>query len=97
MVAILNSEKNVVEVQFDYSESCKNVYKTFCVKINGKNSNRKGLDKYLTDKDYPSILTKNTWFWNPCGSAGERRRSEIKKNAEVREFFERNKFEIING
>lgn len=40
-------EKGDCRVFFSYSESCKNVYKSFSVTIKGKKSNSRGLQKYL--------------------------------------------------
>jgi|ERR1044072_8806329 hypothetical protein len=35
----------------------------------------------------PDILTANTYFWHPSGSASGRRYNENKRVSEVREFF----------
>lgn len=82
----LESEKIFIEVVFDYSESCRNVYKTFTVHKNGKKSNIRGLEKFLATT-HPSILTQNTYFWNPSTSAGGRRHNESRRNSEVEDYF----------
>ena len=86
MKAIKEVNSVVVEVEFDYSESCRNVYKTFKVYINNKKSNVKGLLKYVSN-EVPNILTANTYFWNSCSNAASRRSNEQRKMNEVEQFF----------
>lgn len=78
-----------IKVDFEYSESCTNVYKHFSVAINNKNSNFTGLKKYLKKLDaIPSIIAANCYFWHPSSSASCRRYNESKRENEVREYFE---------
>jgi hypothetical protein len=88
----IESQKTFIEVKFTYEESCANVYKHFTVTINGKKSNIKGLEKYLNDKDYPSILTANTYFWHSGNTASWRRSNEEKRNGEVYDYFTKENF-----
>jgi hypothetical protein len=82
------TEKAQITVSFSYEESCKNVYKHFGVVINGKNSNIKGLRRFLTNPDNaPDILTANTYFWHSCSSAPGRRSNENKRMNQVRAYF----------
>ena len=87
--------KKHIEIIFSYDESCNNVYKQFTVLIDNKKSNIKGLLKYITN-DYPSILTANTYFWRPSGSAGQRRSKEKYYENIVIDYFRSEGF-IING
>lgn len=41
----------------------------------------------------PSILTANTYFWQPSSSASQRRRNEERKIGEVYDFFKSNGFD----
>lgn len=42
----------------------------------------------------PSILTANTYFWSPSGSADGRRRSEERKQSDVAAFFAAAGFQV---
>jgi len=87
--------KDNVIVIFDYSESCKNVYKTFKVYINDKKSNVVGLRKYLTNKErLPDICTKNTYFFHSLSSANQRRNREKNIKSEVCRYFESENFVV---
>jgi hypothetical protein len=88
-------EKTLVEIEFTYSESCRNVYKHFSVYRNGKKSNIRGLLRFLENKNYPEILTQNCYFWHPASVANMRRRNEEKRNDEVVEYFISEGFEIL--
>ncbi len=39
----------------------------------------------------PEILTANTYFWRPSGSASGRRSNEAQRNGEVKSFIEANR------
>lgn len=45
----------------------------------------------------PSILVANCYFWNPCGSASQRRSSEAKKHSVVTQFFISIGFDLIGS
>lgn len=45
----------------------------------------------------PSILTANTYFWSPSGSADGRRRSEEKRQSEVASFFQSAGFTVTRS
>ena len=40
--------------------------------------------------EIPSIMTANTYFWTPSGSASGRRSNEKRRNGEVAEFLAEN-------
>lgn len=82
----LKKERLFIEVDFDYAESCRNVYKTFSVFRNGKKSNIRGLKKYLKT-DTPHILTANCYFWLPSQNASGRRFNEDRRNTEAYNYF----------
>ncbi len=44
-----------------------------------------------TTSNIPSIMTANTYFWQPAGTASGRRSNEARRNAEVANFVESNK------
>jgi hypothetical protein len=37
--------------------------------------------------ELPAILTANTYFWNPAGSAQQRRNNETRRLLEVQDFL----------
>ena len=84
--------KKYCVVVWDWSESCRNVYKTFNVFINGKKSNIIGLKKWVDPDTIPDIITANTYFWTPGGSASSRRSNERRRTAEGIEWLESNGF-----
>jgi len=44
----------------------------------------------MSDKpQIPYIMTANTYFWTPAGSASGRRSNEKRRNAEVQAFIEK--------
>lgn len=45
----------------------------------------------------PSILTANTYFWSPSGSADGRRRCEEKRQSEVAAFFQSAGFTVTRN
>lgn len=45
----------------------------------------------------PSILTANTYFWSPSGSADARRRSEENKQSTVASFFQAAGFTVTRS
>ena len=45
----------------------------------------------------PSILTANTYFWSPSGSADGRRRSEESKQSTVASFFQAAGFTVARN
>jgi len=85
------SEKTYIEITFDYSESCHNVYKHFEVFKNGSKSNIKGLEKFL-ESTPPDILTAKTYFWSPSCNASGRRYNENRHNGSAESFFITEKF-----
>ena len=81
------------EVNFSYSESCKNVYKSFGVFIDGRKSNLTGLKRFLDHPDeIPSIIRANTYFWTPARNAGGRRANEKRHMDEVARWLKREGF-----
>jgi hypothetical protein len=79
------SEKTYFEIDFNYSESCKNVYKHFTVYKNGSKSNATTIKKFCPD--LPEICTASTYFWNSGRSASSRRNNEIRRQEEVENYF----------
>lgn len=49
-----------------------------------------------TTPHIPEILTANTYFWTPAGSASSRRSVEKRRNNEVAQFIEANQ-EALNA
>lgn len=46
--------------------------------------------KTTTTIELPAILTANTYFWSPSGSASGRRSNESRHTAEVQRFLDAN-------
>lgn len=80
--------KKYCVVVWDWSESCRNVYKTFNVFINGKKSNITGLKNWVDPESIPDIISANTYFWTPGGSASGRRSNERRRTNEGIEWLE---------
>lgn len=87
-------ENVLIEVSFDYQETCHNVYKHFTTFINGKKSNAKGLAKYLTAA-LPDICTASTYYRHPRPNASGRRSDEGLYLSEVKNFFTDQGFELL--
>ena len=85
------SNGDLAVINFDYSESCHNVYKHFSVERNDKKSTLTWLKKYLKDT-IPSIISANTYFWHSSSTARSRRYNEEKRENEVKDFFLENGF-----
>jgi len=93
MIKFNENIKKLATVEFEYSESCSNIYKRFYVSIDGKRSNIVGLKKFLIDSDdIPYIVTANTYFWTPRGDAAIRRFREDKRREEVYFWLRREGF-----
>jgi len=76
-----------VVIKFNYVESCRHVYKKVEYYFEGwkTTANKKEIAELL--KTAPSILTQNTYFWSPGGTASQRRRNEEKKINEFKEWI----------
>jgi hypothetical protein len=100
MIKFNATTRKTANVEFSYSESCKNVYKTFSVEIDGKRSNTVGLRAFLgrnplvvmLSEDTPDIIGAKTYFWTPCGNASGRRSAERRRNDEVSGWLSDNGF-----
>lgn len=79
----------LIEVDFNYDESCHNVYKHFSVSINHKGTNIKGLIKFIPESEIPKICTQNTYFWTPGRNAASRRRNEERHINEFEAFADK--------
>jgi hypothetical protein len=84
--------KRYCVVNWDWSESCRNVYKRFEVFINGKKSNLTGLKNWVDTESIPDIVSANTYFWSPGGSASNRRSNERRRTQEGIDWLETNGF-----
>lgn len=86
----------LIEVDFNYDESCHNVYKHFSVSINHKGSNIKGLIKFIPESEIPSIFIEKTFFWTP-GASSKNRRANERRHAKTFEEFANKFFDGINN
>lgn len=87
-------EGNIIEIIFDYKESCHHIYKTFNIYKNDKKSNIKILKKYF-DK-LPFYFITNFYFFSPGRNSNERRFREGRALKQIKEWFEENNFTIVN-
>jgi len=88
-------DENTIEFRFDYSESCKNVYKHCVIYVNDTKKDIRLLKKHFTN--LPEILSKNCYFWKPCQAANSRRYKERKINGEIKDWALKQGFVLISN
>jgi len=80
--------KKSLSVEFNYSESCRNVYKSVGYAIDGRSTNLTGAKKFFdSPENIPGIIRANTYFWTPGGNTSARRSNERYRENEVKDWL----------